>query len=1416
MQYRWKTAMGRRCGGGVPVVLAILAGLASPLPAQSVLLPGPWPDADQRHRPGEATGGSSWDYSYYRDLDSSGDYTWGDEVMADYAGDVNGNYRQDVDEEWPGVFASFDHSSAAAAASNMVEYGYGVARYEYWAYECRQGWTSQLAPDNRLQSDGYSTAKMEKGHSYYNWVDPIGFAYACLREGSPVALGYEWFDDRGWRYLSYATVWGIDREAGTMQITDARADFGGTDAATCHYTVSPDMETIALSGPINDELYSVTAFDVVSWWVAGPNDWNFELGWANKHVPTADQAVYLTHNGLFDINLSGAGRAKAIYIDSPGPTNRIALTGGADLVVSQSVVLGENRCGLIQESAGSFHVGSDLVLGQNAGSLGTYELRGGALWTNNTRVGDAGLGRFEQFGGSHDVQGMLCLGQSAGGEGSYRLEPAAGVSAFLEADVEIVGFASTGLFTHTGGVNRVGRQLVVGLDGQGTYNLSGTGTVLTDELVVGESAPGGFNQTGGSLTVGVDSAPGLHTAGGADMVVGTGATGAYNLAGGSLTTSGLVVGERAVGQMNQSAGAATVLGAMTVGLAASGAGTVEVTGGTLTTNELTIGHAGSGELRLGSAGGAPATVQVNGGGYVGFEPGSTGTITMRAGADLRIGGTLHVGRTKDLGGEPAPTAAVRMLSSAARISATNADAHVIVHGARATITGQGWFHPKMTFESDPLFGPTGDRPVSVTFAPNSLTQASALRVQQGLTETHAGSAENVQFMSGWSLPGSSYHLGWGDPFDWRDPQKMTYTLEHNGTRLARPMPTVPYNPAGIRGTASIPVDRVATRLRLWQFRDGMVRNATLYNENGAPVLDSVNHTISGASQHKLDHIFQGTPRLEETAAGYDLVVGGVAVDPVHQNPQIAALHARGLTGKGVRIGEIEGSVPYRYHGEFADWSVSDPTALRLFVPEDADGGIHATQVAAIMVGYDPMGLQVTNRSSLRGKEYRYGTGLGFTGAAPGAQLWSKAFGNGRWSKAIELTTELAVSDHVDIINCSFAFVEYPANGSAPLEKAHDYWAADHWAEEAAIRGHLTSVVGGRGIMFTHVAGNAGANPSTVESPAGEYNGLVVGAAEFDDEAHPTQFDAAAAKVASFSSRGPTADGRVGVSLLAQGVGNLTSLLVLGEQLPNGEYLVNEQFGWQSDAGLYGTTWGGGGTIQGTSYAAPTAAGVCALLMEQADLMGQPLGRSPLVLKSILMTSADPLAGWEKGLPGNQDDHVVPLDYAQGAGLMDPVGAVDLLLSNRQLRGPDPLDSNGWGWDVLFADEAQGHAWMLDGLQAGQQLVATLNWFRHVVHESGGGEYEASSLTDLELALYFADGSPVQIDWSDSPIDNVEHLRTTLPYSGSYFLQVSGDFAFDRLAEEYALSWQVVPEPSTWLMLVALAIACLAAVSRRHV
>ena len=144
------------------------------------------------------------------------------------------------------------------------------------------------------------------------------------------------------------------------------------------------------------------------------------------------------------------------------------------------------------------------------------------------------------------------------------------VTTDINAADEIIGNTSTGIVNQSGFTNTVSGKLTLGYapGSNGTYNLSGTGSLVAANQYVGDAGRGIFNQSGGANIASV-------------LYLGnqSGSSGVYNLSGGSLSIGSGIIGSSGSGLFNQTGGTHTVNGNLSLGHFAGGSGAYNQSGG---------------------------------------------------------------------------------------------------------------------------------------------------------------------------------------------------------------------------------------------------------------------------------------------------------------------------------------------------------------------------------------------------------------------------------------------------------------------------------------------------------------------------------------------------------------------------------------------------------------------------------------------------------------------------------------------------------------------------------------------------------------------------------------------------------------------------------------------------------------------
>jgi T5SS/PEP-CTERM-associated repeat protein len=394
-----------------------------------------------------------------------------------------------------------------------------------------------------------------------------------------------------------------------------------------------------------------------------PNDGNLVL--ANR----------VTGNGTLQIG-GGSTIDTGLLVVGNNGHGTVTMTGGtigvhgSDVNTGAGLIVGASgtAVGSFAQSGGVVSVDSQVAIGQDLGSSGSYMLTGGTLNSRNMSVGVHGTGVFVNsdpvpVSATHNVAGNLTVGEEVTGNGSYTItgnnaqtnvnfnpggngqtDPP-GVNGFNPPGTPRpapngglgVGVFGTGTFTQgaanfsdPGNTVNVAGDLAVGVfaGGQGAYTLN-TGTLTVGgKLVIGgqsQSAANVFTQKGGSVNVtgsassnsdyvglGGNEFSGALIVGGGINDLG-GGTGKYVMSGGTLTAGAVLVGNN------------------------GGTGTFSQSGGSVSTGALSIGTASTGAYGMN---GAATALNVAGNQIVGDA--GTGSFAQNGGSDT-IGGQLIIG-----------------------------------------------------------------------------------------------------------------------------------------------------------------------------------------------------------------------------------------------------------------------------------------------------------------------------------------------------------------------------------------------------------------------------------------------------------------------------------------------------------------------------------------------------------------------------------------------------------------------------------------------------------------------------------------------------------------------------------------------------------------------------------------------------
>ncbi len=209
---------------------------------------------------------------------------------------------------------------------------------------------------------------------------------------------------------------------------------------------------------------------------------NYELGYANTLQIDGRTLIGGSEGGSIS-NASGSFSTVDLDLGSLAGRGRYVTSGGG--LSATQVRVGYQSEGNFLQIDGSTQA-KTLTLG--LGGPGYVSLWGGTLAAETVVVSHATPASFGQQGGIHTVN-TLVLGQHAGSDGTYKL-----TGGTLSTVSVNVGNLGTGSFAHSAGVHLVDDNLRIG--GSGSYQLSGTGELR----LAGNSSidnEGSFVQTGG-------------------------------------------------------------------------------------------------------------------------------------------------------------------------------------------------------------------------------------------------------------------------------------------------------------------------------------------------------------------------------------------------------------------------------------------------------------------------------------------------------------------------------------------------------------------------------------------------------------------------------------------------------------------------------------------------------------------------------------------------------------------------------------------------------------------------------------------------------------------------------------------------------------------------------------------------------
>ncbi len=472
-------------------------------------------------------------------------------------------------------------------------------------------------------------------------------------------------------------------------------------------------------------------------------------------------------------------------------------------------------------------------------------------------------------------------------------------------------------------------------------------------------------------------------------------------------------------------------------------------------------------------------------------------------------------------------------------------------------------------------------------------------------------------------------------------------------------------------------------------------------------------------------------------------------DGVREAMQVDALYDApyNLSGAGVRVFVFDAGTVRATHSTFNDGSDSRVTLIDSTIQH-----YHATHVAGIVAGD--------------------GNGGRAQGVAPAATILSAGYEQITgtmffWDNAGDIEADYARARNQ--YAADFATNSLGSNTAAngyPCSREGDYGVTSSLLD-GIVRGDNAAVGdavlmswanGNERIGGTFTPGRCGQNYATTAPPACAKNPIHVGAINSDHET-----------MTSFSSWGPCDDGRLKPIVSAPGC-------QLGREYDDTETGVYSSMSTNDDAFE---------AHCGTSMAAPAAAGVLALMMEDWRAQGyggtydRPL---PALFKAMLIHTAQDL-----GPDGP--------DYSYGYGKINAKAAVDLIRAGNALGAAGPVN---WGTESIAQGETDGFT--VDVPVGAPAFKVSLAW-----DDYAAAAYTTNALVnDLNLEVVAPDGVVHYYPFVLNPaapyaaattgvntVDNQEQVIVENPVAGVWTVRVVGA-AVPQGPQPYGLVYESLP------------------------
>ncbi len=369
---------------------------------------------------------------------------------------------------------------------------------------------------------------------------------------------------------------------------------------------------------------------------------------------------------------------------------------GSTFVNDNHLFVGDAGTGSLLINAGAYVSNSDGVIGNATTGLGTVQVTSGATWQNSGTliVGDEGIGNLDLSDDGFVASQLAFIGLQPGSHGTATVDGASTLSIVTDLSVGHDGHGSLTI-SNNSSVFVSAKAFIGTTTGTGVVTVNGSTWHNSDNLEIGRDGHGTLLITNGGNVSNTDGGIGLFPTG----------NGSVNVSGGAWTNTGsLEVGVAGVGTLSIRNGGRVFSGDSSdirLGGLEAGRGDIHVSGIDSLLDigrNIVVANLGSGLLTIAEGGVVLAEA-----GTIGFEPGSSGTVTVDgAGTTWNNSLQIFVGRAGDGNLIIRNGALVENLSSTANSVLGNlsgATGHVIIQdpgsrwlnaaGLRVGLSGSG-------------------------------------------------------------------------------------------------------------------------------------------------------------------------------------------------------------------------------------------------------------------------------------------------------------------------------------------------------------------------------------------------------------------------------------------------------------------------------------------------------------------------------------------------------------------------------------------------------------------------------------------------------------------------------------------------------------------------------------------------------